>query len=333
MKKTGLLLINLGTPETPNFSGVWRYLREFLADKRVVTLPAPLRLLLLYGIILPFRVANTTRAYQAIWTQKGSPLRLHGEALCQKLQQHLGDNYHVMLAMRYGTPSLAQALDTLQHCDHLMILPLYPQYSSAATGSSLEAVLAQIAQQTFIPKLTVIREFYQHPAFIKALAQQMTPYIAGHEKVMLSYHGLPENQVQKAGCQSICPQACGPEAPPNCYRAQCYQTSALLAQALQLPPEQVITVFQSRLGRMPWIQPYMEETLRQLANQGIKRIVVACPAFVADCLETLEEIGIRARALWESLGGECLTLVPCLNAEDAWCKAIMTIFSITPASE
>jgi protoporphyrin/coproporphyrin ferrochelatase len=333
MKKTGFLLINLGTPDTPNFSGVWRYLHEFLADKRVVTLPAPLRLLLLYGIILPFRVAKTTRAYQEIWTPQGSPLRWHSEALCHKLQQYVGEAYHVMLAMRYGNPSIEQALANLQHCDHLFVLPLYPQYSSAATGSSLEVVLRQVAQQTFIPHVTMIREFYQHPVFIDVLAQWIKPYIAGHEKVVFSYHGLPENQVQQSGCQSLCLQNCAPDYPPNCYRAQCYQTSSLLAQALQLPAEQITTVFQSRLGRTPWIQPYMEDQLRQLATQGIKRIVVACPSFVTDCLETLEEIGIRTRALWQTLGGEQLTLVPCLNAEDEWCKAIMAFFAITPTNE
>jgi ferrochelatase len=190
-----------------------------------------------------------------------------------------------------------------------------------------------LARQTFIPHITTIREFYQHPAFIHAQAQRIQPYIAEHDKVIFSYHGLPQNQVQQAGCQAVCPQNCVQALHPNCYRAQCYQTSSLLAEALQLPTEQYITVFQSRLGRTPWIQPYMEAQLRDYAVQGIKRIVVVCPSFVADCLETLEEVGIRMRTLWRALGGEHLTLVPCLNAEDAWCKAIMAVCSISPANE
>ncbi len=332
--KTGLLLINLGTPDAPDFMSVWRYLREFLADKRVVSLPAPLRYLLLYGVILPLRVAKTTRAYQEIWTQQGSPLRCHGEALRSKLQQYLGETYQVAFAMRYGQPSLDRALKDLQHCRRLLIVPLYPQYSSAATGSSLEAVFQQLARQTYIPNVTVVREFYQHPAFIQVLASRIAPYIAEQDMLIFSYHGLPQSQVQQAGCHSLCVSDCGltPQAllHPNCYRAQCYQTSTLLAQALQLSTHQYTTVFQSRLGRTPWIQPYMEERLQQLATQGIKRIAVACPSFVADCLETLEEIDIRTRDLWHTLGGESMTLIPCLNADDEWCKAIL---SIIPTNE
>lgn len=335
--KTGLLLINLGTPDAPSFMGVWRYLREFLSDKRVITLPAPLRYLLLYGVILPFRVAKAKHGYQAIWTSKGSPLRCHSETLCLKLQKYLGESYHVKLAMRYGQPSIAQALDELKHCDSLLILPLYPQYSSAASGSALEAVLQRVAEQTFIPNVSIIREFYQHPMFIRAQAQRILPYLAGHDRLIFSYHGLPQQQIQQAGCQVLCTSDCVIEPQqllqPNCYRAQCYQTSVLLAQALQLQPGQYATVFQSRLGRTPWVQPYLEEYLVQLAAQGIKRIAIACPSFVADCLETIEEIGIRMRDLWHTLGGEHFTLIPCLNAEDLWCEAIMAFFLIGPTNE
>lgn len=337
MKKTGLLLINLGTPDSPDFRAVWRYLREFLNDKRVVSLSAPLRFLLLYGIILPLRVAKTTKAYQEVWTHKGSPLRFHGEELQHKLQLFLGETYQVKLAMRYGHPNIECALMSMKDCERLLILPLYPQYSSAATGASLEMTLQLLAQQTYIPHITVIREFYQHPAFIRAQAQRIAPYVSGHEMLVFSYHGLPESQVQQSGCKVLCAKGCDADpqsaSRPNCYRAQCFHTSALLAQALQLPVERYTTVFQSRLGRTPWIQPYMEEQLQRLATQGIQRIAIACPSFVADCLETLEEIGVRMRALWLSLGGKQLTLVPCLNAEDAWCEAIMAFFSIIPTNE
>lgn len=334
--KTGLLLINLGTPDTPDFMGVWRYLREFLSDKRVITLPAPLRFLLLYGFILPLRVTKSKHGYQAIWTSKGSPLRCHSEALGEKLQQYLGDSYQVVIAMRYGQPSIAKALNELKHCERLWILPLYPQYSSAASGSALEAVLKKLATQTFIPHITVIREFYQHPMFIHAQAQRILPYLAGHDKLIFSYHGLPEQQIQQGGCQVLCTSDCVIEPQPlahtNCYRAQCYQTSVLLAQALHLQAHQYTTVFQSRLGRTPWVQPYLEEHLKQLPAQGVKRIAIACPSFVTDCLETLEEIGIRMRTLWHSIGGEHLTLIPCLNADELWCEAIKDFFLTVPTS-
>ena len=327
--KTGLLLLNLGTPDSPNFLSVWRYLRVFLADKRVVTLNVFWRYLLLYGVILPTRVAQTTRAYKAIWTPRGSPLRYHGEDLCKLLQHHLGEAYQVVLAMRYGQPSLDRALEQVQDCDRLYILPLYPQYSSAATGSILEFVLQRLARQTFIPELTVIREFYQHPAFIQAWAQRIAPYLPGQEMLVFSYHGLPQHQVEQAGCQPVCVNECtlSPQflRQHNCYRAQCYQTSALLAQALQLTPQHYTIVFQSRLGRIPWIQPYMEEHLHGLAKQGIKRIAVVCPSFVADCLETLEEVDIRMRSLWQNLGGESMVVIPCLNADETWGKAILSL--------
>lgn len=335
--KIGLLLINLGTPQTPSFMHVWRYLREFLFDNRVVNLPAPLRFLLLYGVILPFRVSKARRGYQAIWTSQGSPLRCHSETLEQKLQQLLGESYQVMVAMRYGQPSIDQALDKLKHCDQLLILPLYPQYSSAASGSALQAVLQRIAKRTFIPSIRVVREFYQHPMFIRAQAQRILPYLTGLDKLIFSYHGLPETQIQQSGCQVPCTSDCVLEPQTllhtNCYRAQCYQTSVLLAQALQLQAHQYVTVFQSRVGRTPWIQPYLEEHLVQLAGQGIKRIAIACPSFVTDCLETLEEIGIRMRALWHASGGEHMTLIPCLNGDDNWCEAIMSFFLINPTNE
>ena len=334
--KTGLLLINLGTPDAPNYLGVWRYLREFLIDKRVINLPIILRVLLLYGVILPFRVAKAKHAYQAIWTTKGSPLRCHSEELGKKLQEKLGASFQVAIAMRYGQPSIDQALEELKNCERLLILPLYPQYSSAASGSALQAFLEKIAKQTFIPHIQIINAFYKHPMFIRAQTQRIIPYLAGHDKILFSYHGLPKRQIQQAGCQSVCTSDCvlqGALLHPNCYRAQCYQTSALLAQALELKPEQYCTAFQSRLGRTEWIEPYLEAQLLQLAEQGVKRIAVACPAFVSDCLETLEEIGIRMRALWLEAGGEDMTLIPCLNAEDIWCEAIMDFFLINPTTE
>jgi len=329
--KNGLLLINLGTPDHADTSSVRKYLCEFLADKRVITLPAPLRYLLLYGLILPFRAPKTAHAYQAIWTEEGSPLLNNSKKLLQKLQTKLNKQCVIALGMRYGKPSIEDALKQLQDCAHITILPLYPQYSSAATGSSIEKVLQLLAPQPIFPSLEIIRDFHQHPQFINAEANLIKSHIVSHDFILFSYHGLPEHHLKQAGCQSICHDAC-PSAKlrdHGCYRAQCMQTTSLLATALGLKVEQYGTSFQSRLGKTPWIKPYTDEMLIELANRGIKRLAIACPSFVADCLETLEEMGIRAREQWTKLGGEQFTLIPCLNDHDDWVDAIITIGTCT----
>lgn len=358
----GLLLINLGTPEQADMRSVRRYLAEFLADKRVIDLPAPLRYLLLYGFILPFRLKASTLAYQSIWTTQGSPLLYHSRNLMKKVQQAAGKGYEVVLGMRYGQPSIDEALQALRHCQQITVLPLYPQYSSAASGSSLEHCLNLLQQQTVIPSLSLIRDFYQHPAFIQAQAELIAPFLGAGGHLLFSYHGLPERQLKKSGCLAVCREDCrpitdlvsneveeasgfvgalpessgagrpvSPLAPPqSCYRAQCYQTSRLLAERLQLDSSQYSTAFQSRLGRAAWIQPYTDDILPLLVKRGVKRVIVACPSFVADCLETLEEIGIRAREQWQRAGGAELVLVPCLNDSDNWVKAVLKIAGIAP---
>ncbi len=326
--KQGVLLINIGSPEAPDVPAVRRYLREFLSDKRVIDLPAPLRFLLLYAFILPFRPARSAHAYQAIWTENGSPLICHSNALREKLQARLGAQCKVVLGMRYGQPSISTACEQLQSCEHITVLPLYPQYSSAATGSAIEKVLQVLAPNAIFPSLTIIRDFYQHPAFIQALAVQIRPYITDHDYVLFSYHGLPEHHLQKSGCKPVCVDACPPISSVNqsCYRAQCQQTTALLAAVLELT--NYGTSFQSRLGHTPWIKPYTDALLTELAARGVKRLAIACPSFVADCLETLEEIGIRAREQWRQAGGEVLTLIPCMNARDEWVEACLQIIKI-----
>ncbi|MDP3560605.1 MAG: ferrochelatase [Legionellaceae bacterium] len=329
--KKGLLLINLGTPSNPDSTSVRRYLREFLADKRVIELPAALRYLLLYGVILPFRTGKTTHAYQAIWTKNGSPLRYLSELLRTKLQNQLGEKYTVALSMRYGEPNLLNALNQLKSCEEITVLPLYPQYSSAATGSSIEHVLHTIKSERIFPSLHILRDFYQHPAFIEAEVELIRPFLADHDHLLFSYHGLPERHIQQSGCETVCTNACPAPSQSNtnlaCYRAQCFQTSHLIAEQLQLTPNRFSTGFQSRLGRTPWITPYIDTLLPQLAQQGIKRLAVACPSFVTDCLETLEEIGMRAGIAWQKLGGEKLTLIPALNDNDRWVDAIIRIIT------
>ncbi|STX28127.1 ferrochelatase [Legionella beliardensis] len=323
--KNGLLLINLGTPNSPNTTDVRRYLREFLADKRVINLSAPLRYLLLYLFILPFRPKQSAHAYQAIWTEEGSPLLINHQRLMAKLKTKL--NYtQVALAMQYGKPSINEALEELQQCTHLTILPLYPQYSSAATGAALEKTLKLLAKNPTHPSLQVISDFYCHPSFITAQAALIKPHINNHDYILFSYHGIPERHLTAIGCQSIC-KTCPPAklANPVCYKAQCQQTTQELVQALSLPADKFSMAFQSRLGKTPWIKPYTDYVLSELRSQGVKRLAVVCPSFVADCLETLEEIGIRAREQWLAAGGEVFTLIPCLNDSEQWAEAIMDI--------
>lgn len=326
--KHGLLLINLGTPKAPDTAAVRSYLREFLSDPRVIMLPAFLRYILLYGVILPFRPKQTAHAYQQIWTENGSPLLIHSRNLATKLRNNLGDNYKIAIGMRYGAPSIADALKQLDDCQQLTVLPLYPQFSSAATGSSLELVLRLLAKKNAQPTVTIIRDFYQHTGFIKAQAALMEPFISSNEFIVFSFHGVPENHLQGLSCASICMDACPSLPTTSCYRAQCFATAKALAQALDLPTRNYSVAFQSRLGRTPWIKPYTDELLPQLAARGIKRIAIVCPSFAADCLETLEEVGIRAREQWLTLGGEQLNLIPCVNDSDSWVEGIKAICGI-----
>lgn len=322
--KNGLLLINVGTPASPDTRAIRTFLREFLADKRVVDLSAFFRYLLLYGFILPFRPARTVKAYQTIWTDQGSPLLVFSEQLVIQLQQALGSDWKVALGMRYGKPSLKNALEELASCDALTILPLYPQYASASTGSALEAIFRLLSRKPWIPPVRFIHHFYDSPCFIKAMASRISASTMHYDHLLFSYHGLPEKHIQKTGCQRICENSCLVHTPlkNTCYRSHCFQTSRLLGEALHLQPNQYSTAFQSRLGRTPWIKPFTEEVLMDLRNKGIKHLAVACPAFVTDCLETLEEIGIRGKELWMEAGGESFTLVPALNDDPAWVEAI-----------
>ncbi len=331
--KKGILLIQLGTPEAPTTSSVRRYLKQFLSDRRVITLPAVLRYALLYLVILPLRSKRSAKAYQAIWTKKGSPLRFLMEGLTRKLQTKLSKTHQVTYAMRYGTPDIQNALNTLKHCEEITVLPLYPQYASSTTGSSTVAVFDVLKQNPVLPSLHFIKPFYAHEAFIKAQSLQIKPYLEKNfDHILLSYHGLPLSHIQDTGCKTVCKGACTKplEKTAHCYRAQCFETSRQLAKMLELKPKQYTTAFQSRLGRATWIGPYTDHMLKTLASQGVKNLLVACPAFVTDCLETLEEIGIQAKADWRALGGKRLTLIPCLNAEEHWVDALQAILHVHP---
>jgi len=308
--KTGILLINLGTPEALTLSAVRKYLREFLSDPKVINLPWLIRIPLVNFIVCT-RAKKSLEAYEKIWLKEGSPLLVYTRALQQALSEAMGDAYQVEIAMRYGKPSISHGFEALikGRCDKLMIMPLFPQYSNAVTASILEAVSKELLKQKVNIPIHVKTHFYDLEAYIVASAE-----LAGDsmkaiqaEYLLMSYHGLPERQM--------------PLNPD--YKKDCIATSDAIAKQLSLSQEQYQTSFQSRLGRIPWIQPYTDEVLIKLRQQGIKRLAVICPSFVVDCLETLEEIGIRAREQWIQLGGEELILVPCLNSNGDWIRALI----------
>jgi ferrochelatase len=334
-ERTGLLLINLGTPASPRLSDVRPYLREFLSDPRVLDVSPLLRWFLLNVVILPRRPKQSAAAYEKIWTDRGSPLLFHSRDLVEKVQRRVGSEVMVALAMRYGQPSIASGLEELRDngVQRIVVFPLYPQYSSAATGSSIEKVFGCASELWNVPSLQFVPPFYDHPAFIEAKAAVARPYVerADYEKVFFSFHGLPERHVRKSDpsgkhClrnEDCCERIVG--ANVNCYRAQCFATARLLADSLGVPEDKRILCFQSRLGREPWIRPYTDELVLQQAHAGVKRALIMSPAFVTDCLETIEELGIRAAESFETAGGERLELVPSLNARDDWADALVTI--------
>lgn len=326
--RTGVLLVNVGTPDAPRAPEVRRYLREFLSDPRVVDIHPVGRWLLLNLIILPVRPKQSAEAYAAVWTDEGSPLLVISEAFQSALRGALGDSYVVELGMRYGNPRLVDALDRLRAAgvDRIVVFPLFPHYASSSTGTALEEVFRLVGERWNVPSLSVVPPFYDDPGLIDAfraagatVADEQSP-----DHVLFSFHGLPERHIRKSdptGAHCLAAEDCCAAigvANQSCYRAQCYATARLLAARMELEDGAWTVSFQSRLGRTPWIHPYTDVTLRELAGRGVRRLVVYCPAFVADCLETLEEIGIRALKTFVEAGGETLGLVPGLNAEPEW---------------
>jgi ferrochelatase len=330
---TGVLLVNLGTPDAPEPAAVRRYLREFLSDPRVLDISPVGRWALLELVILPLRPAKSAAAYQKIWGEDGSPLLVHSRALARAVAEKLPDGHRVELAMRYGSPSIDSALDKLvaAGCERLVLVPLYPQYASSSTGSSVEAVYRSAGRRWNTPFLTVVPPFYDDARFVEALAAVGRPVLEELEPdmVLMSYHGLPERHMVKSdptGGHCLKSDTCCDvvdDRNRSCYRAQCYATSRALARALDLSSDRYTVSFQSRLGRTPWIRPFTDEVLVELAKKGVQRLAVFCPAFVADCLETLEEIGIRAQEDFQRAGGKELRLVPGLNAHPTWVEAVV----------
>lgn len=329
-----ILLINIGTPDEPTVPAVRRYLTEFLSDPKVLTMPAILRWLLVRLIIVPFRSPKSTEAYKKVWTERGSPLLFHSEDLAAEVQKLLPNDI-VRIAMRYGGRSIKEALDDAKkkQFTEIVAVPLFPQYSEAATGSALEEVRHVVQKQNISLPIKVASDFYEQTGFIKAqsrlVLEAMSFFKPDH--LLMSYHGLPESHVEatdptkshclksKSCCDSICP------ANRLCYRAQSYATSRSLAKELGFGSDQYSVSFQSRLGKQPWIKPFTDLIIQDLRKRGFKRLLVVCPSFVADCLETIEEIGIRCKEDWKAIGGEDLHLVSCVNGSPDFAKAVVEL--------
>ncbi|TRX60792.1 ferrochelatase [Fulvivirga sp. M361] len=341
MKKTGIIIVNLGTPDSFATKDVARYLKEFLMDKRVIDVPYLKRVLLVKGIIVPFRAPKVAREYQKLWLKDGSPLLVHGKRLVSRLIKKFNNApVEIELAMRYQNPSIERALGNLKekNVDKIIVFPLFPQYASATTGSVAEKIMEIVSEWEVIPSIEFVNSYHDNSKYIDALVDKIKP---DHEKyapdhVLFSYHGIPERHLKNiinddagkcdwpnCGCENKALNK------PYCYRSACFKTSELLATKLGLSMMDFSTSFQSRLGKDPWIKPYTDDTIKHLTVQGVKKLLVVSPSFVADCLETTLEIGEEYKELFLSEGGTAFNVTACLNSDDSWVSAVHDMLSRT----
>ncbi len=330
--KKAILLVNLGTPDSPKTSDVRKYLVEFLTDKRVIDIPVIQRNLLVRGIIGPFRAPKSAATYKKIWTPEGSPLMVYSQKTAVLLQEALGDNYKVYLAMRYQSPSLPDVLAQMykDQPESIRVIPMFPQYASATTGSVIDRVMELLKDWPTLPKVEFVNSYHDHPLIIETFTENALKLdITKYEHFLFSFHGVPVRQLAKSDpsgewCTKVKPNCCAvfTETNRNCYGAQCYNTASKIVEKLNLKPEQYTICFQSRLGKTPWIQPYTSEVIEELAKKGVKRIMAFSPAFVNDCLETTFEIGEEYAEDFEKMGGEHLQLVESLNTNPKWIEAL-----------
>lgn len=328
-----LLLVNVGTPDRPDKASVKRFLTPFLNDKYVIDIPWLARKLLVNGIIIPFRLSNSTELYKRLWTSKGSPLLYHQNSLRDKLNTEFNGEYTVYSAMRYGNPSVEKALLEIRKNKHseIKVLPMYPQYATSTTLSTIKNIENLSKKLKLDAKISFVEQFYNHPAFIEAFTKNiLAKKPDNYDHVIFSYHGLPIRQVEKlhpqhSGIQCLCEKQM-PDYGKNCYKATCYQTTRLLAKAANLKTKNYSVSFQSRLSKN-WLTPFTDELLLKLRAEGKKKILVVSPAFVTDCLETIVEISYEYEQDFKKAGGEKLTLVESLNDSDHWVKAITKIIN------
>ncbi|MFA8433600.1 MAG: ferrochelatase [Marinifilaceae bacterium] len=327
--KTTVLLINLGTPKSPSVKDVRNYLFEFLNDRRVIDIPWLLRKILVNLIIVPFRAPKSAEIYRKLWTPDGSPLMIYGKKVKKLLQQELGPDYNVELAMRYQEPSMKRVLRQIQQNmpEKLILLPLYPQYASSTTGSSVDKAMEIIKEWEVIPEIKVVNQFFDRETYLDTIVSNAKKEnLSLFDHFLFSFHGLPLRQVNKVHPERNCRNCdCDKQFNRNgdyfCYRATCYETSRLLAEKLNIPKEKYTVAFQSRLDK-DWLEPFADRVVKEKAKEGCKHLLVFSPAFVADCLETTIEIGKEYNELFRENGGDTLTLVESLNDHPLWIKTL-----------
>ncbi len=323
--------MNLGSPDSTSIKDVKRYLDEFLMDERVIDKPWLFRALLVKGIIVPFRAPKSAEAYKSIWTEKGSPLIVISEQLRSVLDKEIEEP--VAIAMRYGNPSPKAAFDKLLQTnpdlEEVIAVPMYPHYAMSSYQTAVEYAKEQHKKGEYTFKLTTIKPYFDNEDYLHALCESIKPYVQDeYDQVLFSYHGVPERHIYKGDITGQhclrTPDCCDTPSPAHqyCYRHQCWRTTKLVVERLQIPKEKWGFSFQSRLGRDPWLQPYTAMRLEQLPKEGVKKLLVVCPAFVSDCLETLEEIAVEGKEIFLHAGGENFEMVPCLNVHPLWVNAL-----------
>ncbi|MBB2145575.1 ferrochelatase [Pedobacter sp. LMG 31464] len=334
MSKKGVLLVNLGTPDSPEVKDVKKYLDQFLMDGRVIDIPKFNRTLLVKGIIVPFRSLKTSKLYKEIWDEKGSPLLYYSKIQTQLVQEKLGDDYQVELAMRYQNPSIESALERLKAglVESIKVIPMFPQYASASTGSVMQLVMELVSKWQTIPPISFVNSFHDNNLMLEVFAENATKHQPEtYDHVLFSFHGLPERQLLKCDhTGNYClknDDCCETLNDTNkfCYSAQGHHTASLIAAKLGLSKDKYTVCFQSRLGKEPWVQPYTTDVLKKLAAEGKKRLLVFSPAFVADCLETLYEITVEYHEEFKALGGEHVQLVESLNDHPKFIEALVEL--------
>lgn len=328
--------MNLGSPDSTEVKDVKKYLNEFLMDKRVIDMPFLSRLLLVKGIIVPFRAPKSAEAYKTIWWKEGSPLIVLTQQLQKAVQQKTEEP--IEIAMRYGNPTPETAYENLlkNHPDleEVILFPLYPHYAMSSYETAVEYMYKVHKDKKYAFSLKTVPPYYANEQYIKSLAASIEPYLSqGFDKIILSYHGVPERHIVQSDtthCHCLKVNDCcnmPSAAHTQCYRHQTFVTTKLVTEALNIPADKVEQSFQSRLGRDPWLQPYTAKRLSELPKEGVKKIVVACPAFVSDCLETLEEIAEAGKHTFLEAGGESFTMVPCLNTNEMWVSTIVQLIN------
>jgi protoporphyrin/coproporphyrin ferrochelatase len=329
--KKGIVLMNLGSPDSTEVKDVRKYLMEFLMDKRVIDSPYLLRAILVGGIIVPFRAPKSAEAYRSIWTKDGSPLIILTRQLQEALSKQVPDA--IEIAMRYGNPSMKSAYDNLMKkvpdLEEVIAIPLYPHYAMSSYETAVEHAKAIHKKHKYPFKLEFVKPYYNEDEYLHALAESIRPYIdQPYDHILFSYHGVPERHIYKGDitgshCLKVA-NCCEVDSPAHkqCYRHQCLVTTRLVASSLNIPDGKYSFSFQSRLGRDEWLKPYTAVRLEEMPKQGIRKLLVACPAFVSDCLETLEEIAVEGKHTFMQAGGESFTMIPCLNVHPLWVQAI-----------